>query len=58
VPRLAPASPVSAVLPEAALANATSGGGEGNDVIGDDFHAAGSSYELIGRTVVVLERVS
>jgi glycogen operon protein len=58
VPRLAPASPVSAVLPEAALANAANEGGDTNNAIGDDYHASGSNYELIGRSVVVLERVS
>ena len=41
VPRLAPASPVSAVLPEAALANAANEGGETNNAIGDDVPRRG-----------------
>ena len=57
VPRLLPASPVSAVLPDVALENATEGG-EGAAVLGDDYHAAGSEYELIGRSLVLFERVS
>jgi glycogen operon protein len=57
VPRLAPASPISAVLPDIALENATQGG-EGAAVVGDDYHAAQSEYELIGRSLVLFERVS
>jgi hypothetical protein len=49
---------VSAVLPEAALVNAASEAADGSAAIGDDLHLAGTSYELIGRSVVVLERVS
>jgi hypothetical protein len=57
VPRLAPASLVSAVLPDVALENAIEGR-EGAAVLGDDFHAARSEYELIGRSLVLFERVS
>jgi glycogen operon protein len=56
VPRLAPSSPVSAVLPEAAMENATDAG-EGAEVLGRDFHAADSEYELTDRSIVLLERV-
>ena len=57
VPRLAPASPVSSVLPEAALERATDTGSEGAAVLGDDYHIAGSPYEVPGRTMAVLERL-
>jgi isoamylase len=56
VPRLAPVSPITAVLPDAALTNATDQQGQAG-AIADDAHAASSNYELIGRSVVVLERV-
>ena len=56
MPRLAPASPVSAVLSSAALENATEGG-EGAEALGDDYHVAGSQYALIGRSIVLFERV-
>jgi pullulanase/glycogen debranching enzyme len=56
VPRLTAASPVTAALPEAALANATADEGSSSSP-SDELHAAGSNYELIGRSVAVLERV-
>jgi hypothetical protein len=44
-------------LPDIALENATQGR-EGAAVVGDDYHAAQSEYELIGRSLVLFERVS
>jgi len=56
VPRLAPASSITAVLPETALENAGEGG-EGAAVLGGDFQVASGEYQLIGRSVVLFERV-
>ena len=56
MPRLAPASSITSVLPETALENAADGG-EGAAVLGGDFQVAGSEYQLIGRSVVLFERV-
>ncbi|HEY5488774.1 MAG TPA: hypothetical protein VIK00_02965, partial [Candidatus Limnocylindrales bacterium] len=56
-PELAPASSVLSLLPEAALANAADMPPEDYHPQGEVFHA-GSQIELIGRSLVVLERVS
>jgi len=56
-PVLAPATSVLSMLPEAALANASDMPTEDYHPQGEVFHA-GSQIELIGRSLVVLERVS
>ncbi len=55
-PRLEPASPISALLPEAAMA--ASEGTDGAVVLAQDLRVPGSIYELTGRSVVLFERVS
>jgi hypothetical protein len=57
VPRLDPISPITAVLPDAALANAENQSSM-SPVSGDDVYRAGSDYLLTARSVVVFERVS
>jgi hypothetical protein len=57
-PRLAPAATVTAALPEAALSNFADTGTNESSEDGQHRVAAGARLELVGHSIVVLERVS
>jgi isoamylase len=57
-PRLAPASPVTTALPDVALSNIPVDAVERPPVDADNWRAAGSQMELIGRSLVLLERAA